>query len=541
MVDATEKKKKKEKPSVKQQGVNLVSLAIEQGFQLFHTPSDEPYATVPNGNHDETYRIRSATFTRLLNHLHYQQKKRAPSAQVIQVARSTFEGLAVFDNPVCDVFLRVAGDDSKILIDLCNDRWQVIEVSPAGYRVMDKSPVRFRRTRGMLPLPIPEPGGNLNDLRKYLNLGSDDDFKLNLAWAISALRPGKPQPVLGYSGEQGTAKSTNSRILRSIIDPNEAEIRSEPRDVRDLMISATNSWLIALDNLSYLPTWLSDALCRLSTGGGFSTRQLYADDDEILLSALRPVLVNGIGELAVRGDLIDRSILLTLPNISDEQRKTEREFWGEFQKERPRLFGALLDGLVCAMRNAPTLKPSRLPRMADFAVWAMASAPVLDSSPDEILEVYEMNRANANGLALESSALAVELQQWIATVSTWSGSAADLKNILDKRVIKGLETVKPFGWPNNPRALSVALRRLAPNLRAIGIEIVFDRTGGQRKIVISKHSPATQGMTQTVTQSVTQNPEETPIRDANDANDENVLSFLLPPLRNEKIEEEIQE
>jgi hypothetical protein len=107
-------------------------------------------------------------------------------------------------------------------------------------------------------------------------------------------------------------------VARRLIDPNGAPLRSEPREIRDIMIAATNGWIVAYDNLSRLPDWLSDALCRLSTGGGFSTRELCSDTDEVLFEAQRPVALNGIEELATRADLLDRAVLVYLPRISDE-------------------------------------------------------------------------------------------------------------------------------------------------------------------------------------------------------------------------------
>src|SRR5262249_23050574 len=173
-------------------------------------------------------------------------------------------------------------------------------------------PVRFRRAPGMLPLPEPRSGGSVADLRSFLNVKSEDDFELALAWLLAAMRDRGPYPVLALMGEQGSAKSTFATILRSLIDPNTAALRALPRPDRDLLISAANGWIVGYDNVSRIPSWLSDALCRLATGGGFSTRKLYTDDEEALFSAQRPVVLNGIEDFVNRADLADRTIFLTL-------------------------------------------------------------------------------------------------------------------------------------------------------------------------------------------------------------------------------------
>src|SRR6266853_1018080 len=131
-------------------------------------------------------------------------------------------------------------------------------------------------------------------------------------WLLAALRHGGPYPLLVIAGEQGSAKTVLSKMLRALVDPNVAPVRTLPREERELMIAANNGYLLAFDNLSGLPNWLSDALCRLASGGSFAVRQLYTDDEEVLFQAARPILLNGIEEVVSRPDLGDRAIFLTL-------------------------------------------------------------------------------------------------------------------------------------------------------------------------------------------------------------------------------------
>ena len=172
-----------------------------------------------------------------------------------------------------------------------------------------------------------------------MNIGADDDeqWMLLVEWLIGTFHPRGPYPVLALHGHQGSAKSTTSRVLRALVDPNTTPLRAEPRDAHDLIIAASNGWVVNLDNLSHLPIWLSDAICRLSTGGGFSTRELCSDADETLFDATRPVILNGIEELAVRGDLLDRALLLYLPEIPKDLRKREAVLWQQFEEVRPKV------------------------------------------------------------------------------------------------------------------------------------------------------------------------------------------------------------
>ena len=328
----------------------------------------------------------------------------------------------------------------------------------------------------MLALPVPVSGGKVDLLRDLINLPDHDGWRLLVAWLIAALRPGLPFPILVVNGEQGSAKSTLCKMAKALIDPNKASLRRPPREDRDLMIAATNSWIVAYDNLSEISPRLSDVLCMLATGGGFGARELYSNDDEKLFDATRPVIVNGIDDLATRGDFLDRSIRETLPTIDEDKRRDEEELWNKFYELRPRILGALLDAVVAAMKNRPNVKLSQKPRMADFALWGVAAEPALGWPKGAFLAAYNHNRSGANSLALESSIIAPCIIALVDKEEIWNGTAKELlaqleETYADEKIRKHKE------WPTSPRKLSGELRRLAPNLRREGMEVVFGRHG----------------------------------------------------------------
>ena len=221
-------------------------------------------------------------------------------------------------------------------------------------------------------LPEPERGGSLEELRSFLNV-DNDGWILITAFLVSALRPGLPCPILVAKGEQGAGKSTACRVISSLIDPRTSALRGAPREVRDLVAAARNSWLVCFDNLSHLPQELADAACRLATGGGFGGRELYSDYDEAVFDATRPLVFNAIPDLgATRPDFLDRALIIDFHDIKPELRRDERQFWREFEAARPRILGALLDAVALGLRKLPALALGQLPRMADFATWASA-------------------------------------------------------------------------------------------------------------------------------------------------------------------------
>jgi putative DNA primase/helicase len=272
-----------------------------------------------------------------------------PSSLSVTEAISTLVAQAA-RGPEYQAAVRIGGHNESIYVDLGTRDWNVAEINAKGWQLLSTGcPVRFVRPRGLRPLPTPVQGGDIHELRKFLNVGSDGDFTLIVAWLVAAMRPQGPYPVLIVNGEHGSAKSFTCRILRRLIDPNAAEIRSMPRDERDLMLAARNGWVVALDNLSYVKGDLSDGICRIATKGAFATRALYTDGDEFFIEVCRPIILNGIPALASRPDLADRAIVIVLPTIPETARRSEEELYAELDEAAPRIFGALLDGLSGAL------------------------------------------------------------------------------------------------------------------------------------------------------------------------------------------------
>jgi hypothetical protein len=257
------------------------------------------------------------------------------------------------------------------------------------------------------------------------------------------------------------------------------------------MIAARNSWCIAFDNVSRLSARLSDDLCRMATGGGFSTRQLYTDNEEVLFDASRPVLLNGIDTVVYRGDLLDRSLPISLPVIPEHQRQTEKQFWELFYKVQPEMIGALLDAVSCALRRLESVELPSKPRMADFAQWAVAAEKALGWPEGTFLRAYDSNRGAAVALGLEASPIVMPLTIFFLARSTWRGTAAQLLRKIEKRA--EIEVTRQRSWPANPQLLSSQLRRIAPHLRASGLDVQFgEKTpgmGSKRIITITRRDP----------------------------------------------------
>lgn len=470
----------------KSQATRLVDLMLDAGAELWHTPDGRPYATFTENECLQHWPLRSKTFRNWLARLFYRETRATPGAQAVQDALGVLEGHAQYDGTEYPIYVRLATYGGNYYFDLANERWEAVEVSPSGWRIVSNPPVRFRRPRGMMPLPTPRPGGCLSELRRFVNTASENDWVLLAGFLVGSLHANGPYPVLVLGGEQGSAKTTLARLIKSLLDPSEAPIRSEPRSVQDLIIAATNSWLPIYDNLSHVLGWLSDGLCRLSTGGGFATRELYTDSDEVLFNVSRPVILTSIEDVVTRGDLLDRAIMLTLAAIPETKRRPESSLWVEFDVARPRILGALLDAVSCALRNLPYVTLDRMPRMADFALWATAAEEALELPSGAFMKAYTSNQQDANSLALDADIVADKLVLFIGQQKSgeWQGTASELLEELNALV--GETARKTEAWPKRSDKLSNRLRRLAPNLRSAGIDIRFSKSGRKRTVIVRK-------------------------------------------------------
>jgi hypothetical protein len=322
---------------------------------------------------------------------------------------------------------------------------------------------------------MPRRGGSIGALASFFNLPNRNDFVLVVAWLLAALRPGGPYPLLAVSGEQGSAKAVLAKILRALIDPNAAPVRTAPREERDLFIAAGNGHLLAFDNLSDLPAWVSDALCRLASGGSFAVRQLYTDRDEVLFQAARPIILNGIEDVITRPDLADRAIFLNLPHLQEERRRAEKEMWCDFVSAQPHILGALLNAASHGLRALPEVRLEQLPRMADFALWATACETAFCPTGG-FLHAYKANRRSAIEDVVDADPVAARIRDLMAERTMWSGKASDLLRV-GAHPSRDDASRTDVGWPKSPRALAGRLRRVQTPLRALGIDISFGREG----------------------------------------------------------------
>ncbi len=451
----------------------LISLARSQ-CQFMHDAQRQPYAVFEVAGARQVYGVQSSGFSDYLSHAYYCAHDRAPNESSLKVALATLRGQAQFEGETCEVFTRIAKTGAGYWLDLCNDTWQCIQVTATGWAVMagDGAPL-FTRSSSMRPLPAPERGGSLDSLWPLINIPEADRLMV-LAWMLECLRADTPNVVLELVGEQGSVKSTTQKFLRRLIDPNQADLRAAPKSVEDVWIAARNSHMVSLENLSHLPPQYQDALCILATGGGYSSRTLYTNDEETILELRKPIVLNGISVIVTAQDLLDRCLHIDLPTI--QSRELAGDIEDRYEAVQAKLLGAMLDLFVKVLAMLPSvaIAPEDRPRMADFAALGESVYMAYGKPAGAFLVRYNAMRKDGVLRTIDASSVGAALTAYLAdTPSGFHGALSDLLDRLE-RYRASVEA-----WPRSAKGLGDTLRRLAPALRLIGFECKsVAKTGG---------------------------------------------------------------
>ncbi|MGW6455364.1 ATP-binding protein [Streptomyces sp. NPDC055078] len=447
------------KPSA---AARLVALARE-GYRFVMSTDGRPYAVAVDGpNIALPLKGRAGVRQRLARRYADTYPGEVASQSALADAMTVLEGIAEDTDPV-PVHLRVGRDPSGgIVVDLGTADGRAVVVTTTGWNTVDRAPVLFRRSGAMAPMPAPVlDGDGLAKLHALLNM-DQPAFRQLVAWLVAAWIPDIPHPALVCKGEQGTGKSKAAQMFINLIDPSPAAKRSSPRDEKAWSRQAFSSWALCLDNVSTIPPWLSDTLCKAVTGDGVVDRALYTDDDVVVLTFRRVLALTTIDAGALAGDLAERVLMLDLQLIESAQRRSEEELDATFATVRPAVLGALFDVLACVLAVLPAVRLASMPRMADFA---RVLAAVDQTQGWNTLGDYLATSANVATDAMEGDPFALAIAHLVDQHSAWQGTAAQLLDALPVPV------VRPQNWPKDATRASGRVKRLAPLLRSIGITV----------------------------------------------------------------------
>ena len=462
-------------------GDKLIDL-VRSKCELFSDFEGKAYARFTINNHKEVYAIKSQEFTDYLQLWYWKDTQRAPSKTAFETAISSLSAAARFDGHKESIYTRVAQIEQTIYIDLCNDNWQVVEVSFDGVKVLDDSPVAFTRNNKMKLLPTPTIDSDYvnakEDIKlilKHINI-KEDQLPLVVGWLLMAKQNSKAAyPVLIVNGPAGSGKTTACEMLRELVDPNVANLVSQPK-TSELRVVGAENHVLGFDNLSKVSPNFSDALCKIATGDNQVIRELYTTNSSFTVNIKKPIMLNGIPELAKRPDLVSRSVKLTLHKI--KQIKTSEQAWNDFNQDRPKIFNALLYGCCIALATQENIKIDDMTRMSDFCKFATASHLAFGWSENQFMDAYRANIKSSHVDALESSMFTSAIMKMFEREDFFKGRPFELLEHLEDMDYVPERTARSSKWLKTPKGVIEILDRSEDSLAAIDIhyEKSKDRT-----------------------------------------------------------------
>lgn len=450
-------------------GNELFDLRVNESGQVVGIPKDGPRIARPLKGQGS---VQSSLVARF-----YQRFAKPPSTTALMGAVSVLESGAGNQRPVRTP-LRLARMADRLVIDMGDPEGRVILVGDGRWGLAAQAPedVCFRRTSMTGALPTPRRGGDVDLLRRVINVRTED-WPLIVAWLTCALLDVQT-PILALLGQQGSGKSFAGRVLVSTVDPGLAPLRAMPHRPDDWAVTASGSHAFGLDNVSRIKPDMSDALCRAVTGEGYAKRSLYSNDDIHVLTYQRAMLLTSIDPGALQGDLGERLIPVELRAIAPKRRRKESELRAQAERIAPRVFGALLDLAAYVLANPVEL--DEVPRMAD-AAHVMAALDAKRGT--DTLDAYKRSAEIVINTVLESDPLAAAVVRLMQGRDQWRGTATSL--LADLTAVAVSDSFgRISNWPANAKLLSERLARMAPALRDGPGLLVRRRRTTDRQIVL---------------------------------------------------------
>jgi hypothetical protein len=469
--EAEEEIAEKQAPSRLSQADKLVKLVEKNDVELFHTTTGTAYARITIEGHAEIHRCRSQGFKQWLSRQLYLTEEKTPNSDALNSAIIAIEGKAIFDGKEYELHNRLAFHQGAIWYDLSDEVWRAVKISPEGWEVVNHPPILFCRYQHQRPQVEPIRGEGIRRLLDFVYLRHDSQKVLFKVYTVSCFIPDIPHHIVHPYGDQGAAKTTIMRLVSSLVDPSAEEMLMFPRDSNELAQKLYHHWVCFFDNVSSLPDWVSDMLSRAVTGIGFSKRELYTDEGDIIFQIKRVIGLNGINIVATQPDLLDRCILLELERIPDDKRKEEKQLLAEFEQAKPTILGGIFDVLSKAMQTYATVQPKALPRMADYGHWGAAIALALGYSANEFFDTYRANIQSQNIEVLTSNPIASTLLTFMESRDSYEGTPAEFLDELMQQAERLKIKTNIKSWPGAPQVLTRRLNELKTNLREGGIEV----------------------------------------------------------------------
>ena len=448
----------------------FVEELIGEGLELIRNAQKTPYARYKG----EIYELNTQAGMDLITTLAL-EKNQGVSAGFLSSVVNTLSAMARLQTPEAnEVYKRFApAPDGGIYIDIGDETNDVIHITASSTTIEPRSDdVFINRPSISMPMarPVYDPGLKVDDLHEFFNMKNGLDLRLVLSWAVAAMYPKGPYPVLSLIGQAGSAKSEMLKKINRLIDPSNPEVRTEPKDEWSLIVGTRNKSLLGIDNMSKISDTMSDQLCVMSTGGGVAVRALYTTGDEFYFDAQIPVAMTSIGAITERPDLLSRSLQIYVPRLEPSAYKTEEELDTRFAELQPGITALLCRALQQMLRDFDSVDTKGFEnRMMDFTKRIGAMAPALDWTADEAMQAYRDNVDSADDLILENHPLSAPFIKYLDTFpdDICEASMTEHKDGVERSVNYATHLVGHPDWPRGVRQFNTAIAYLMPSITRV--------------------------------------------------------------------------
>lgn len=470
-----------------QANILLETIISREDVVLFHDEQGNGHISLEIDGHQVIMPCSGKEMKRWLSSEIYRTQRKAPSGDVVKSILAVLEGKACFDGPEIKLKDRAAWYGDELWYDLTNKNRQAVRISMAGWEVVDKPPILFKRYSHNKAQVMPARNGNIKLFLNYVKLANPEQQLLLQVFLVACFVPDFPHVMLTVFGAQGSAKSTLSKLLRSLVDPSMIEAAGLPKKQNELIQMLAHHYFLFFDNVSYISDETSDILCKAITGGGFSKRELYENDEDVIYSFKRNIGVNGINLVTTRPDLLDRSLLLELERLDPTKRKSEGALYEEFEKDLPLILAGVFDVLADSLKRKPAIiAVEPLPRMADWTLWGCAIAEALGYTKEDFLTAYQNNITHQTEMLLSDNVVAMAVFAFMDDKESWIGTPTDLlKQLTTHASFAEIDTREKY-WPKGANILSRRLNELSTPLKLMGMSVVTSTSGTERFIHLQK-------------------------------------------------------
>lgn len=394
-------------------------------------------------------------------------------------------------------YRRIAFENNNIYYNLNNRDNEIIKIHESGVVVLGQDKLSLKdpifvssSNMGVQVKPEASDAAALPEiLSKYFILASDADLVLLICTIAAWFWPNQPRPILILSGPAGSGKTLASEFIQRILDPSKNRCNSLPNNTRDLASVLANNYLCVFDNISNIKPEVSDVLCQSIDLGAFSARKLYTDG-EVHTNAFRNCLImNGIGNFANRGDLVDRCVKISLQRISTQQREQLSDLRQKFQKDLPIILGAVFDLVKRTLPLVGTIKVGAAPRLADFYCLGGAISKALWGSEQVFFDAFAQNEESKFADMVNDDPFSAAVKQFAEKMGTRTLRLEPTEFFEKLKAQVGIVEYSNAknNFPQSASALGKRIPRIQPALAAVGIDIAQTKSNGQRHIMLTRN------------------------------------------------------